>query len=349
MKTAVILGAGFSKNSGMPLLSEITEFIVKYPDNNEFEYEISMVIKRFLRDVFGYNGGETIPGIDDILVTIDLCSRTGHHLGIRYSPEYLAAIRRFLMYRIFMIFHENCSYSEEVLRLIGFLHEKHRDLSYIVLNWDCVLEKYLGQVKPNAGINYCNNGKYLEPVNKNKHEENIKLLKVHGSVNWLYCDNCRVLVNDLYERVNAINKAGFRKSDFELFNEFQKAKGMNVIIEPEECCVCKDKLSSHIASLSYRKSFRENSYPNIWSEAEDVLSSSDKWIFIGYSMPQSDYEFKHILKLSQMKFCHLKKRKLEIDVVIMKSDTTKKKYQGFFGENIKNIYNGGINEYLRNT
>lgn len=345
MKTVVILGAGFSKNSGMPLLSEIPELIVKYPDNSEFEYGISRVIKQFLKDVFGYTGGENIPGIDDILNSIDICSRTGHHLGIEYSPEHLLAIRRFLVYRIFMIFHENYCYCEDAVRLIEAFHDRYQDLSYVVLNWDCVLEKYIRQVKPNARINYCNNGKFLDSVDKNGFEEDIKLLKVHGSVNWLYCDNCRVLVNDLYERVKAIKKAGFRKSDFELFDEFQKVKGMDEIMEAEECCVCKDRLSSHIASLSYRKSFRENSYANIWSEAEDVLSNSDKWIFIGYSMPQSDYEFKHILKLSQRKLCHLRKRELEIDVVTLKSENTKRNYMSFFGMNIKNIYEGGIKEY----
>ena len=110
--------------------------------------------------------------------------------------------------------------------------------------------------------------------------------------------------------------------------------------------MCEDFISSHIASCSYRKSFRENSYPDIWSVAEDVLSNADKWIFIGYSMPQADYEFKHLLKISEMKFRHKRERKPDIDAVILKSNSTRQKYESFFGNSINRICNGGIAEYL---
>jgi hypothetical protein len=196
-----------------------------------------------------------------------------------------------------------------------------------------------------VNIDYCNNGKSIGFRNE-KSENRIRIMKVHGSCNWLYCDNCRAIINDINNDITKINKAGFTKEDFELFDGYAGFRNMGESADKVKCPMCDDIISSHIASSSYRKSFRENSYPNIWSEAEDELPSSDKWIFIGYSMPQADYEFKHLLKISEIKLKHKKEKKPEIDVVILNSKTTKEKYESLFGDRVNAVYNGGIKEYL---
>ena len=37
-----------------------------------------------------------------------------------------------------------------------------------------------------------------------------------------------------------------------------------------------------------------------WSSAERLLRNAEKWVFIGYSLPAADYEFKHLLKRVQL-------------------------------------------------
>ncbi len=344
MRAAIILGAGFSKNSGLPVQFEIPELIVKNCYENSFEKSISLIIKRFYEDVFGFAKGPDLPELDDILTCIDISTNSGHHLGIKYSSLHLRAVRRFLIYRLFTILGEKFTYSQDVKNLLLMLLQKYSKVDFIVLNWDTVLENYINTINPSTVIDYCNGGKYWAE-NSYDTGEILKIIKIHGSSNWLYCDNCRVLINDTYSNVPPIKRAGFKATDFKLFEEFC---GINPeTIESENCFVCGNKISSHIATFSFRKSFRENSFPDLWNQAEDALTHADKWIFIGYSLPQADYEFKHLLKISELKLSHLKNGKPEIDVVLLNSKNTVSKYKSFFGNRIGTICNGGIIEYTK--
>lgn len=346
MRAAIILGAGFSKNSGLPVQAEIPELMVKDCNQNSFEKSISQVIKRFYKDAFGFSEGSVMPELDDILTCIDISTNSGHHLGIKYSSLHLRAIRRFLIYRLFTILSDKFTYSQDVQNLLLALLQKYSKIDFVVLNWDTVLENYLRAINPSIAIDYCNGGKYYGEKFDNT-AKRLKVIKVHGSSNWLYCDNCRVLINDTYCHVPPIQRAGFKAADFTLFEEFLGI--MPGTLEGENCFICGNVVSSHIATLSFRKSFRENSFPDLWSQAEDVLTQADKWIFIGYSLPQADYEFKHLLKISELKLSHIKKEKPQIDIVLLNSKDTLTKYRSFFGNRINTICNGGIIEYEKKT
>lgn len=344
MRATVILGAGFSKNSGLPVQAEIPELLIENQNENEFENSISHVIKGFYEDTFCFSKGSVLPNLDDILTCIDISTNSGHHLGIKYSSMHLRAIRRFIVYRLYSVLQKNYVYSEDVVKLVGSLRENYSRVDFIVLNWDTVLENYIYLIEPEITIDYCNGGKQLRRGTFNEAKEALKIIKIHGSSNWLFCDNCRELFIDSNGDIPLIKKAGFKAMDFELFDEF---KGTPVNLEREKCIICGDYISSHIATFSFRKSFRENSFPQVWNMAEEVLTNSDKWIFIGYSLPQADYEFKHLLKIAELKLNHIRERKLEIDVVLLNSTTTISAYKSFFGERIAKICNGGIAEYLK--
>jgi len=69
--------------------------------------------------------------------------------------------------------------------------------------------------------------------------------------------------------------------------------------------------------------------------AEDMLKSSDKWVFIGYSLPAADFEFKHLLKRVELA---LPKRP-KIIVISGGNDEatgrTLRNYSGLFGNVVK--------------
>ena len=345
MRAAVILGAGFSKNSGLPVQYEIPELLIENKEDNSFENFVSQIIEEFYEDVFGFSKGEVAPSLDDILTCIDISTNAGHHLSIKYSPLHLRAIRRFIIYKLFKMLEDKYIYSEMVFDLINKLFKVYNKVDFIVLNWDTVLEKYIRLINNRYTINYCNGGEYIRKATSDEDLEEINIIKIHGSSNWLYCDNCRALFNDSFGDIPLIKKAGLKVMDFELFGKFEK--DVSKFTEVEECSICGDQISSHIATFSFRKSFRENSFPQLWNKAEDALAVSDKWIFIGYSLPQADYEFKHLLKISELKLRHKKGREPEIDVVLLNNPTTSAMYKSFFGQRIKKIYNGGIKEYIK--
>jgi len=342
MKTTLVLGAGFSKNSGLPLEAEILALMINEKPRNEFEKATALVLKKFMKNVYGYSENGVFPGLDDMLTCIDISTNSGHHLGIDYSPMHLRAIRRIIMFRIFSMMERLFKPSDEVKELIRHFP----DAGFIVLNWDSVLEKYIISMFPDADIDYCNGSVQWNGNGKKPSNIYYKVLKPHGSCNWLYCDNCRNLFSDSHGKISPEKKAGFLKSDLQLFDEFRAADINEEALQAEKCTACGNTLSSHIATFSYRKTFRANSFPDIWKEAESMLSTSDRWIFIGYSLPDADYEFKHLLKISELKFRHKRKENLQINVVVLDDKGTVEKYRGFFGNGIS-IYGGGLKEYLK--
>jgi len=348
VKTTVILGAGFSKNSGLPVQIEIPALLVKENGKDKFENAVSSVLKGFMEDVFCY-GGEIYPQLDDLLTCLDISIGSGHHLGINYSTERLWAVKRFLVYRIFSILEESFRYSDNINRLVRFfVEEKLEDTGFVVLNWDTVLERHIAAVNPDIYIDYCNNGRSINGDKNDTVMKKIKILKVHGSANWLYCDNCRTLLNDMDYSIMQIGKAGFRKEHFGLFDEMKDFMDKTELLKGSICNICQDNVSAHIATQCYRKSFRKNTFPTVWSEAEKMLADSEKWVFIGYSLPQADYEFKHLLKISEMKLLHKKTKDFSIDVVLLNSNSTVMRYKSFFGDRIGRVFNGGMDEYINN-
>lgn len=342
MRTAVILGAGFSNNSGLPVQSKIPELLVNFKNEDEFENVISDILLKFMKDIFGYESIETYPSLDDMFTCIDISTNSGHHLGLNYSPLHLRTVRRLLVYRVYSILDGMFRPDVNVKALLKALFDYSEDLDFIVLNWDTVLERYLMDMEKLNLIDYGAGGRLLKTPDASYKYTGV--YKIHGSSNWLYCDNCRSLFYDLLNEISTLKKSGFQQLDTVLYPELNRFK--DKLNNEEKCMICNDVVSSHIATFSYRKSFRTNSFANVWNNAENSLSLADKWVFIGYSLPDADYEFKHLLKIAELKLKHLN-RKPVIDIVLLNSDKTIDKYKGFFGKDIGYICNEGIQKYTQ--
>jgi len=79
-----------------------------------------------------------------------------------------------------------------------------------------------------------------------------------------------------------------------------------------------------------------------WFSADRLLRSAKRWIFIGYSLPGADYEFKYLLKRVQLS------RKVPPEIIIItkgrRSALTYSNYQRFFGLVVKqpNFFRYGL-------
>jgi len=357
MSTAFILGAGFSRVSGLPTQSEFSTLLLADEFSTDIDKAITKALGAFLSDVFGWQRGYTIPSLEDIFTCIDLSANTGHHLGIKYTPKKLRAIRRMAIYRVFSVLDRRFSYSAAISRL---LNSALQDMGagvpgFVVLNWDIVLEKHLLERDRETRIDYC-----CDVLDWNGPSEpqtecapRISICKMHGSSNWVYCENCAALFFDLNEKISLHKKVGLIKADFRLFDEaltdrtFDESLGIDP--ESRRCLRCRNMISSHIATFSYRKSFRTHAYASIWHRAGEILADSARWVFIGYSLPKADFEVKHLLKAAQLRYTHVHTSpKKEIDVVV-KGDSAKKEYEQFFGAGKFKYYDGGLEEYVALT
>jgi len=87
-------------------------------------------------------------------------------------------------------------------------------------------------------------------------------------------------------------------------------------------------------------------FQRTWLMTERLLEQAARWVFIGYSLPAADYEFKYLLKRVQL----ARSGKVEIILVTGGSDAgvaaTVDNYRRFFGEELRdeNILTNGIND-----
>ncbi len=348
---AIIVGAGFSCHAGLPLQSDFTEALLE-PRHQGGHPNQALVqnLSQFVHDVFDHNVNAKSafwPDLEDIFTSIDLSANAGHHLNSKYTPKELRKLRRAFIARIIWMLDErfnNAKYltSHEFQDLSEFFKKIDSDrTAFICMNWDTVIERMIQRVK---GINSFNYGCAALPASFPKKRGAIKqakkttglgslrIVKMHGSTNWLYCDNCRQLY-------------WFDPKDSpEIAKQLCDENNSSNTPPYWECPECTGvRLTTRMATFSYLKALDFPMFQRSWLTAEDILRNASKWVFIGYSLPAADYEFKHFLKRIQMS-----RKKTPDFVVVTKgpnSRDTYLNYQRFFGRGIgkrTNFFKNGL-------
>lgn len=172
------------------------------------------------------------------------------------------------------------------------------------------------------------------------------LVKIHGSANWLYCDSCRQLYWFHPDQCKRIADQLIREDDLRRIGRFLARRKRSVEATIDDLnerirakCPCSGSvpLGTRIATFSYRKALDFPMFQKSWFAAEELLRSADKWVFIGYSLPAADYEFKYLLKRTQL--CRARKPEFVVVSGGSKRDVrrTYDNYRKFFGRSIKKL------------
>jgi len=363
-KTAVILGAGFSRSLGVPDYSRVLKTIAS-PLNKErynldetqhlIDLEITKHIKDFLQEVFDCDveGGDDIPSLEQVFTFIDLSINSEHNLGNKYFAVKLRGLRRFLIYKLFLIIDK--SYSRE--HFVNGLFEFLSDADFVTLNWDIVLEQCLlrngNQYKygvDEVPVGIYDNKLVIDDECRNN-ENTRRIAKVHGSANWAYCNNCRHLFYMKEQKIAKAIQSGIYVEDIKRFynagdtdseqlNALKNAIRHNA--RSKQCLYCDCSLETHIATFSYNKNFSTHAFDSSWKYAREILEKSERWIFIGYSLPDADFEFIHMLKCIQKQTDFPK----EVIVVLKEDVHAEKKYITMFGKNNVSVFNKGIDDFV---
>lgn len=165
----------------------------------------------------------------------------------------------------------------------GYL-KKHRTIeppTIITTNWDTLIESYCNKYSVDYSYGF------LQPYTSDSIKHTAKnydllLLKIHGSANWLRCLNCGSI--SIFEKNHAATS---------LFEDNRT----------EKCPVCGHEKTAHGASMqpelitpTMMKSLSNQLYTNLWSSAAQELRDATHIIFVGYSLPIADFEFRYMLQ-----------------------------------------------------
>ena len=336
----------------------------------------------FIHDAFDHSrtaSAKHWPELEDVFTCIDLSANTGHHLSCSFAPADLRTVRRALLSRIIRMLDQRYKLARKNKdanwrKLEAFFwHVAEASAGFISMNWDTVIERQLDATQSGFVVDYScdalpaktselpdredfsSKRSYLKALRASKAvsletpprsgEEAtriIPIVKIHGSINWLYCDNCRRLFYFSPGMAHRIADQLLSANDLARIGTFlQPKKGAQDETPRSQqqplYCLCSTEvaLGTRIATFSYRKALDFPMFQKSWFAAEELLRSAKRWVFIGYSLPPADYEFKYLLKRIQLS------RTVKPEFIVITGGSrrdisrTYDNYQKFFGRSIR--------------
>lgn len=360
-KTVYILGAGFSVEANAPtqekLVSEIFRIHKKTPhvfNENKFDE-----FEKFLNKTLGIpiELQETIP-LEDIFTPLDSC--IADNISFRdLSVTQLKQKRNLIFELIGMTLQNILELSQknyiddfadylvnESKKRLNHNYRKTDLVSVISTNWDILLDNSIyNSIKKSNDLGVVDYCCYISSYDKNdetvkpgleilgKGGYNVKLLKLHGSLNWLQCPRCQRIYVKFNQKIamnpfSTVNKPSCLHCD----KNFGKYKS--------------HLLNANLIMPTFLKDLSNPQYKIIWQNAGIELSEAKKIVFIGYSLPQADFEMRQLLS-------RMVDKDTEIEVVNWKNpnkpeiyDNLVSGFKQFFGREIQD-YEKGTSNYVK--
>lgn len=371
-KTVFVFGAGFSAAAQFPLqtaiLPRIREFQVDLLTSPRHTIDVFEPARKelleFLERVFPAGSN---PPLEDVFTLLDQAIAHRDSCG-GYPWTKLVQIRESLSRAILFVFHQagesltdesRNAYRSIASYLIGLRAEAGQEgdpFSIVSLNWDYLLDDMIFECIDQAGldtkvdIDYCC---YTNPMGSSQHIPsllqktkglfNIKILKLHGSANWLRCPNC----NRLFTGVGA------------------KEEVWDSYVLPHVCRYCTPGvpeegggdltplLEPFVISPTFVKVFDNPHIQMIWHNAYVDLAEAARLIFVGYSLPEADYHVRTLLRRAV-------RRDADVIAVLRKEDEPPAdveerlrnlyaavRYSTFFGASRVHIDAGGVEAFFK--
>jgi len=300
-RTVIFTGAGASAAFGYPITRDLLPSIRKSLIAGDAFKRIEPSKKKnddlreFLQQMlpgFEAIAGEHLPLITDVMSLVDISLHQGLALIPCRTQQDMAYFRRLLEEAIFHdIYGDNKSdaeadqYGALVARFgQGLLHLAKRpdhELTLISTNYDLPVDQWLfssfGASNSDGSYDRIAEAFDFGLAWRSEHsvsygrpsKPQIRLYKLHGSLNWLRCELCEyVYVNT---RGSIIHQA--------FVNE----------VRPTNQCICGHApLRSVLVTPSFIRDIRDVALLTIWNSAIEALRLADEWIIIGYSFPAED-------------------------------------------------------------
>ena len=353
--TVAILGAGASYDSGVPLTSQLSTSFLRTPRRSSLpqvvQRQISEALEAYWRRVFGWKPSHPRPTFEDHFTALDLAANTGHNLGGSYEPSRLRVLRRLSIHRAFEILQSR-KHDAGLAALVGALTSGPNSNRVISLNWDTCVEEQLYRINTpwKYGVEMSRTGPAMDPTDASP----LEILKLHGSRNWFYCDTCRQIYAGEPSSNHTVDKSGIllrvrdfqrlraRESVLKALREWKKKKRLT-------CNSCRVELSARVATFSYSKAFGFFQFDAVWDRALSALRMARRWIFVGYSLPEADFEFRHLLKTAEL--ARGRSNAPEIQVVLAGDAAleSKARFERFFGSGLGEVHLDGLAKWSRRT
>lgn len=342
MSKVIILGAGSSKDCGLPLGDEVWPYFKHYSGPPWY---------RFLCDIFPQftRGVDKYPTFELVLTLIENHIKNKQNLG-SYSYADLMKVKQSLVDSYVEVFYKKCLYAEYKHSdyslmpdakytydnfnqwykpfFSSFIKEaKNENIVFISLNYDVLIDLVLHNLVDNNEIESFTYG--FDIYNLHSQDEKcrttgILLLKPHGSINLAQCKKCR-----------------------KIFCSIFSAQGNSSIINSYKCNTCDEKLDAFILAPMFNKANEGEPFAIIHKKTSEVIASASEILIVGYSLPDYDVNILEAFLRGMVK--NQNRFKLKIEIVDKSNDINariKSKYNNIFHRITKeNYYIDGFKKY----
>jgi hypothetical protein len=204
----------------------------------------------------------------------------------------LANVRQAFDYIIFAVLERHLLRITHNVHVDLFQLNAYGDVSIISLNYDIIADNSLirlaDMVGKQAFADYCCDIGTDFYVSREKFG---KLLKLHGSLNWMYCPNCYRIELGISESDRYTSKV----LDY-LYQQLPENLEHRYTCQGSPCQRCATFVRPMLISPSFQKDYRNPHTVQVWRHADDTLRRARKVVFIGYSLPEDDIYVQYLLK-----------------------------------------------------
>lgn len=294
-KIVILFGAGSSVSSGAPLMHNFIDIGTRLAEesSNGIDKESFDLVKKARQELqkASIKSNIDIHNIEDFFTAFELANIFGK-LGdldnnqLKILPSsmkkfIIQTIENSILYKLENGFIRPHS---EFSAVVEFIHQsldkkiiqKLSDITLITFNYDLNLE---------IALHY-ENIPFTYSFQDEDNKDQIKLLKLHGSINWEQQND-----NKIYEVIKI----------HDIMRNRQLTKIAKIPI----------KLSSHISNQfivppSWNKLYHFENLQSIWRSACSSLSDCENLIIMGYSFPNSDLLFRYLYAIGTISLTIIK-------------------------------------------
>ena len=353
MKIAIFLGAGASAAEHCPIQNQLFVEYFKSLTQKDYENEMNKELHNFFKVMFDIDTMNDdiekvlFPTFEEVLGIIDLAEQRRESFKnfrleiFNNRTDSIRILREYLILLMAKLLHNDDKTNNYYHKLlIDNLLKANvlKDITFISANYDIHIDnaiaKLYKQKNPimlDYGVDFTN-FEFRHGWKKPQHPS-IKLYKIHGSLNWMYCPVCNSLTITPYE-------GGIMR----LLDNINEAK----------CLACDEVTVPIIIPPTYFKNMTNVFISTVWNEVEKTLRKSDLLIFCGYSFSDADIHIKYMIKRVQTS-----RKKSPLKFMVFNSyegkrEESKKKeedrYKRFLGEEViftDNSFEEFVNDPLR--
>ena len=296
-KTVLIFGAGASYSAGIPLQADLIPQILKSGDLQLRKSEAAKRIRNFLASNFPNT--KQYPSLEEVFGFLEFFISNEYSLSKNEMPSDLRNLRTDLIKVIHYLISRGTERSVDFTAFWNVIANRSAKVGVITTNYDTAIDEAFDDIFPDCLIDYCLDfvnyrspeagdpfNWWIDPkkptdINGDNRVTRIKILKLHGSLNWKYCTTCGQVVLTPWQ-----HGLDLKLDTFESFFDSKI----------QFCKFDQTRLQSLLQPPSHFKTTTNHVFNRLYDEAAFMIGNANHLIFVGYSFPEADVHIRALVK-----------------------------------------------------